>query len=85
MHAAASRRKVAGDPSCRGLSRKQARDLEQNFSSMLVQGTVVTEVEPIKNFSEAEEYHQQYLARGGRFGQPQSPAKGCTDPVRCYG
>lgn len=50
-----------------------------------VQGTVVTEVEPVANFSEAEAYHQQYLARGGRFNQPQSPEKGCDDPVRCYG
>jgi peptide-methionine (S)-S-oxide reductase len=29
--------------------------------------------------------HQQYLARGGRFGKPQSPKKNCTDPIRCYG
>lgn len=48
-------------------------------------GTVVTEVEPLKNYTEAEPHHQQYLARGGRFGQPQSPAKGCSDPIRCYG
>lgn len=39
------------------------------------QGTVVTEVEPVKNFVEAEPEHQQYLSRGGRFEQPQSPAK----------
>lgn len=25
------------------------------------------------------------LQRGGRFGRAQSPAKMCTDPVRCYG
>ncbi|KAL4426064.1 hypothetical protein ABPG77_007860 [Micractinium sp. CCAP 211/92] len=48
-------------------------------------GSVVTEIEPIANYSDAEEYHQQYLAKGGRFGQPQSAAKGCTDPIRCYG
>lgn len=48
-------------------------------------GQVVTEVEPLKNFSEAEQYHQQYLEKGGRFGRPQSAAKGCTDPIRCYG
>lgn len=48
-------------------------------------GQVVTEVEPLKNFSEAEQYHQQYLEKGGRFNRPQSAAKGCTDPIRCYG
>lgn len=48
-------------------------------------GSVVTELEEVKNWVEAEDYHQQYLAKGGRFGQPQSTAKGCTDPIRCYG
>ncbi len=48
-------------------------------------GQVVTEIEEIKNFTRAEEYHQQYLSRGGRFGRPQSPAKNCSDPIRCYG
>jgi peptide-methionine (S)-S-oxide reductase len=48
-------------------------------------GNVVTEIEPITNFCRAEEYHQQYLERGGRFGRPQSAAKGCSDPIRCYG
>ncbi|KAH7621824.1 hypothetical protein Ndes2526B_g02641 [Nannochloris sp. 'desiccata'] len=48
-------------------------------------GQVVTELEPIKMFTEAEDYHQQYLAKGGRFNRPQSAAKGCTDPIRCYG
>ncbi|GIL92602.1 hypothetical protein Vretimale_14021 [Volvox reticuliferus] len=46
---------------------------------------VVTQVEPLDNYSPAEPYHQQYLARGGRFGRPQNPAKGCDDPIRCYG
>jgi len=46
---------------------------------------VVTEVEEIRNYCPAETYHQQYLARGGRFGRPQSAAKGCNDPIRCYG
>jgi hypothetical protein len=31
----------------------------------------------------AEEYHQQYLAKGGRNGNAQSPKKGCSDPIRC--
>jgi peptide-methionine (S)-S-oxide reductase len=40
-----------------------------------LQGTVVTEIEPVQNFTMAEPHHQQYLSSGGRFGQPQSPAK----------
>ncbi len=28
---------------------------------------------------------EQYLQKGGRFGSPQSAAKGASDPVRCYG
>eukprot|EP00908_Phaeocystis_cordata_P026188 Transcript_8657.p1 GENE.Transcript_8657~~Transcript_8657.p1 ORF type:complete len:284 (+),score=88.69 Transcript_8657:101-853(+) len=44
-----------------------------------------TEVADAKIFWPAEEYHQQYLQKGGRFGSPQSAAKGASDPVRCYG
>ena len=39
----------------------------------------------VDNYSEAEEYHQRYLERGGREGRAQSAAKGCSDPIRCYG
>jgi len=46
---------------------------------------IVTEITECKDFYPAEDYHQQYLARGGRFGRPQSAAKGCDDPIRCYG
>ena len=46
---------------------------------------VVTEVAPAAVFWPAEAAHQSYLARGGRFGRPQSAAKGCSDPIRCYG
>ncbi|CAH9113020.1 unnamed protein product [Cuscuta europaea] len=46
---------------------------------------IVTEILPAKKFYRAEEYHQQYLAKGGRFGSKQSTDKGCTDPIRCYG
>lgn len=46
---------------------------------------VATEVEPAKAFWPAEAYHQKYLEKGGRFGQPQSAEKGSTDEIRCYG
>ncbi|KAG9148854.1 hypothetical protein Leryth_027097 [Lithospermum erythrorhizon] len=46
---------------------------------------IVTEIVPAKKFYRAEEYHQQYLAKGGRFGFKQSTEKGCNDPIRCYG
>ena len=46
---------------------------------------IVTEILPAKKFYRAEEYHQQYLSKGGRFGSKQSAEKGCNDPIRCYG
>ncbi|KAM7491788.1 hypothetical protein LguiA_034709 [Lonicera macranthoides] len=46
---------------------------------------IVTEILPAKKFYKGEEYHQQYLAKGGRFGFKQSSEKGCNDPIRCYG
>ncbi|KAK9045012.1 hypothetical protein V6N11_058902 [Hibiscus sabdariffa] len=51
----------------------------------LLNRKIVTEVLPAKKFYPAEEYHQQYLAKGGRFGFKQSAEKGCNDPIRCYG
>ncbi|GFP88451.1 peptide methionine sulfoxide reductase [Phtheirospermum japonicum] len=48
-------------------------------------GKIVTEILPAKTFYRAEEYHQQYLEKGGRNGSKQSAAKGCNDPIRCYG
>ncbi|KAF5731033.1 putative methionine sulfoxide reductase [Tripterygium wilfordii] len=51
----------------------------------LLNRKIVTEVLPAKKFYRAEEYHQQYLEKGGRMGSKQSAAKGCNDPIRCYG
>ncbi|KAG7667485.1 hypothetical protein KSW81_001191 [Nannochloris sp. 'desiccata'] len=46
---------------------------------------VVSELKPAVEFWMAEDYHQQYLAKGGRGGRAQSAEKGCNDPIRCYG
>jgi len=46
---------------------------------------VVSEVLPAGDYWLAEDYHQQYLSKGGRMGRSQSAAKGCTDNIRCYG
>ncbi|EFJ45881.1 hypothetical protein VOLCADRAFT_82056 [Volvox carteri f. nagariensis] len=46
---------------------------------------LVVELQPAGDYFIAEDYHQQYLSRGGRFGNAQSAAKGCKDPIRCYG
>ncbi|KAL0752188.1 hypothetical protein Bca101_034191 [Brassica carinata] len=46
---------------------------------------IMTEILPAKKFYRAEEQQQQYLSKGGRYGMGQSCAKGCTDPIRCYG
>lgn len=46
---------------------------------------IYTEVEPVGIVWPAEEYHQQYLEKGGRFNSPQSAAKGATETIRCYG
>jgi len=46
---------------------------------------VVTEVNVATVFWPAEEPHQRYLEKGGRFGRPQSPLKGCLEEIRCYG
>ncbi|KAJ4867271.1 hypothetical protein Rs2_51191 [Raphanus sativus] len=46
---------------------------------------IVTEILPAKKFYRAEEYHQQYLGKGGSMGRRQSAEKGCNDPIRCYG
>jgi peptide-methionine (S)-S-oxide reductase len=44
---------------------------------------LATEIAPLSCYYRAEDYHQQYLAKGGRNGNAQSPAKLCNDPIRC--
>ena len=51
----------------------------------ILQDPIVTELADVKDYVSAEDYHQQYLEKGGRFGQAQSAKKMCDDPIRCYG
>lgn len=46
---------------------------------------IASELKAAMPFWPAEKYHQQYLEKGGRFGQPQNASKGATDTIRCYG
>ena len=46
---------------------------------------VVSDFQPATDFYIAEDYHQQYLSKGGRFNRPQDASKGATTPIRCYG
>ncbi|XAR50272.1 Peptide-methionine (S)-S-oxide reductase [Bertholletia excelsa] len=62
-----------------------ARESMEEKQKELKDKKIVTEILPAKTFYRAEEYHQQYLERGGGRGQKQSAAKGCNDPIRCYG
>ncbi|KAK1304079.1 hypothetical protein QJS10_CPB11g00263 [Acorus calamus] len=63
---------------------KAARELLERQQKLLDR-KIVTEILPAKKFYRAEEYHQQYLSKGGRSGFRQSAEKGCNDPIRCYG
>ncbi|XP_010452714.1 PREDICTED: peptide methionine sulfoxide reductase A2-like [Camelina sativa] len=63
---------------------KQARESLEKQQTKL-EDKIVTEILPAKKFYKAEEYHQQYLVKGGRCGNAQSPAKSCMDPIRCSG
>ncbi|KAM7272343.1 hypothetical protein ACFE04_027006 [Oxalis oulophora] len=69
-------------------SEKQAELAKQSLEAKQLEfkdNKIVTEILPAKRFYRAEEYHQQYLEKGGRNGFKQSAAKGCNDPIRCYG
>eukprot|EP00798_Chlamydomonas_sp_ICE-L_P007713 gene7713-881_t len=44
---------------------------------------VVSELKPTGDYYVAEDYHQQYLEKGGRGGRGQSAAKGATETIRC--
>mmetsp|Transcript_1578 Transcript_1578/g.3927 ORF Transcript_1578/g.3927 Transcript_1578/m.3927 type:complete len:92 (-) Transcript_1578:162-437(-) len=69
-------------------SSEQASVAQKNIATLQKQmpnSQIMTELEPCKIFWPAEEYHQQYLQKGGRFKQGQSAEKGSTEEIRCYG
>lgn len=68
-------------------SEEQAAAAKQAFEQLKSRYSrpIATELQPAQVFWPAEAYHQQYLSSGGRFNQPQSAEKGCTDKIRCYG
>lgn len=59
--------------------------LQSNAFRRVLGSKVVAELKPGTDYYLAEKYHQQYLSKGGRMGSSQSAAKGCNDPIRCYG
>ena len=61
------------------------RKLQEGSFRRVVGKQVVTELAPAGDYYLAEQYHQQYLSKGGRMGTGQSAAKGCKDQIRCYG
>lgn len=74
--------------------RQEAEEVMTDIQKQIDAGTyprrtagkkVVVELKEAGPFWMAEDYHQQYLERGGRFGSPQSAEKGDTTPIRCYG
>ena len=61
------------------------KKLQSNAFRRVMGSKVVSELKPASDYYVAEDYHQQYLEKGGNFGRPQSAEKGASDKIRCYG
>jgi peptide-methionine (S)-S-oxide reductase len=61
------------------LAKAKILQVQKNYTTR----PIATECKAAAPFWPAEKYHQQYLEKGGRFGAPQSAAKGATDEIRC--
>lgn len=61
------------------------KKLQSNVFRRVVGSKVVSELKPASDYYVAENYHQQYLEKGGRFSRPQNASKGATEKIRCYG
>ena len=62
------------------IARERFEEVKGNYKR-----PIATELMEAMPFWPAEKYHQQYLEKGGRFGQPQSAEKGSTETIKCYG
>jgi len=63
------------------IARARFQEEQKKYSKAII----ATECKKGMPFWPAEEYHQQYLSKGGRSKQPQSAEKGCQDEIQCYG
>jgi peptide-methionine (S)-S-oxide reductase len=72
---------------CKTFLQKKKNELKEDIATKEKKPwtKIHTECLPAVVFYEAEDYHQQYLAKGGKKGNLQAAFKGCTDPIRCYG
>mmetsp|Transcript_25023 Transcript_25023/g.73979 ORF Transcript_25023/g.73979 Transcript_25023/m.73979 type:complete len:233 (-) Transcript_25023:355-1053(-) len=76
------------DEAQKAAAEKKIAEIQAKLQSGEYKGAgdkVVAELKPAGDYYLAEDYHQQYLSKGGRMGRAQSAAKGCTDTIRCYG
>merc|ERR1711892_458837 len=61
----------------------QQKDIASNFIKEVqsqYKDPIVVEVKDASKFWPAEDYHQKYLEKGS-----QKAAKGCLEPIKCYG
>lgn len=59
---------------------KLSAELSKKEMQKKYDGMVVTEIQPVQVWYPAEDYHQQYLEKGGQCSRT-----GDLTPIRCYG